>query len=60
LSQRSEDVLEAWSTRAALAEELIPLIGRLYRENNVVPSIHGRKLINKSATDLLKAHRIVN
>jgi glyceraldehyde 3-phosphate dehydrogenase len=59
LSQRSEDVLEAWSTRAALAEELIPLIGRLYRENNVVPSIHGRKLINKSATDLLKAHRIV-
>jgi glyceraldehyde 3-phosphate dehydrogenase len=32
-----------------VAEELIPLIGRLYRENNVVPSIHGRKLINKSA-----------
>jgi glyceraldehyde 3-phosphate dehydrogenase len=43
--------------REALAEAMIPLIGRLYRENNVVTSIHGRSLINKSTMSILKAHR---
>ena len=36
---------------------MIPVIGRLYRENNVVTSIHGRSLINKSTMNILKAHR---
>ncbi|KNC19151.1 glyceraldehyde-3-phosphate dehydrogenase [Arthrobacter sp. RIT-PI-e] len=36
---------------------MIPLIGRLYRRNNVVTSIHGRSLINKSTMAILKAHR---
>ena len=43
--------------REALAEAMIPVIGRLYRENNVVTSIHGRSLINKSTMSILKAHR---
>ncbi len=43
--------------REALAEAMIPLIGRLYRTNNVVTSIHGRSLINKSTMNILKAHR---
>ena len=43
--------------REALAEAMIPMIGRLYRENNVVTSIHGRSLINKSTMNILKAHR---
>ncbi|WPR66476.1 glyceraldehyde-3-phosphate dehydrogenase [Glutamicibacter protophormiae] len=38
---------------------MIPLIGRLYRKNNVVTSIYGRKLINQSAIDIIKAHRVV-
>ncbi|WP_371261054.1 hypothetical protein [Arthrobacter sp. yr096] len=40
--------------REALAEAMIPVIGRLYRENNVVTSIHGRSLINKSTMNILK------
>nr|WP_323959598.1 glyceraldehyde-3-phosphate dehydrogenase [Arthrobacter sp. JZ12] len=48
---------DAWISREALAEGMIPLIGRLYRENNVVTSIHGRSLINKSTMGILKAHR---
>ncbi|WP_423181613.1 glyceraldehyde-3-phosphate dehydrogenase [Arthrobacter sp. NyZ413] len=44
-------------SREALAEAMIPVIGRLYRENNVVTSIHGRSLINKSSMNILKAHR---
>jgi len=36
---------------------LIPLIGQLYRNNNVVTSIYGRGLINRSVIAILKAHR---
>ena len=59
MTKQTEAVLADWSAREGLAETMIPLIGRLYRNNNVVTSIYGRKLINKSAIDLLKAHRVV-
>lgn len=51
------DHLNSWIDRESQAETMIPLIGRLYRENNVVTSIYGRKLVNQSAIDILKAHR---
>ncbi|BDU10749.1 glyceraldehyde-3-phosphate dehydrogenase [Aurantimicrobium sp. INA4] len=46
-----------WTDRQAVAEELIPLIGGLYRDNGVVTSIHGRRLINSSPLQIVKAHR---
>ncbi|WP_427136089.1 glyceraldehyde-3-phosphate dehydrogenase [Pseudarthrobacter sp. S9] len=55
--QTSDSCLDAWMGREALAEAMIPVIGRLYRENNVVTSIHGRSLINNSTMNILKAHR---
>ncbi|MET1036399.1 MAG: glyceraldehyde-3-phosphate dehydrogenase [Arthrobacter sp.] len=58
MTQQSVAALEEWSGREELAEAMIPLIGRLYRKNNVVTSIYGRKLINKSPIDILKAHRV--
>jgi glyceraldehyde 3-phosphate dehydrogenase len=48
---------EDWAGRQALAEAMIPLIGRLYRQNNVVTSIYGRGLINENAIHIIKAHR---
>ena len=48
---------EEWIAREELAERMIPLVGGLYRRHGVVTSIHGRRLINASAIDLLKAHR---
>lgn len=48
---------EQWLASEAEAEAMIPLIGRLNRENNVVVSIHGHSLINKSVIQILKAHR---
>jgi glyceraldehyde 3-phosphate dehydrogenase len=57
VNQKSEAALDTWINREALAETMIPLIGRLYRENNVVTSIHGRSLINQSVVGILKAHR---
>ncbi|MET4147615.1 glyceraldehyde-3-phosphate dehydrogenase [Arthrobacter sp. UYCo732] len=55
--QPSDSCLVTWMGREALAEAMIPVIGRLYRENNVVTSIHGRSLVNKSTMNILKAHR---
>lgn len=49
--------LERWNSRQALAESMIPVIGRLYRDHGVVTSIFGRRLINQSAVEILKAHR---
>ncbi len=46
-----------WAAREELAERMIPLIGRLYRERGIVPSIHGRRLVGRSPIDILKAHR---
>ena len=48
---------DTWAKREAMAEAMIPLIGRLYRENNVVTNVYGRSLINQSVMGLLKAHR---
>ena len=46
-----------WNERVALAEKMIPLLGQLRREKNVVTSIFGRQLINVAETDILKQHR---
>ena len=59
MTQQSVVAQEEWSGREELAEAMIPQIGRLNRKNNVVTSIYGRKLINQSAIDIIKAHRIV-
>lgn len=46
-----------WLTRVALAETAIPIIGTLHRERNVIPHVHGRKLVNRSATHILRSLR---
>ncbi|MDJ1372398.1 glyceraldehyde-3-phosphate dehydrogenase [Gulosibacter molinativorax] len=46
-----------WFDRVETAEKMIPLISKLYRERNIVTSIHGRRLINRSAIEVIKAHR---
>jgi glyceraldehyde 3-phosphate dehydrogenase len=57
VTQKPDQCLGEWIDREALAEAMIPLIGQLYRNNNVVTSIYGRSLINRSVIELLKAHR---
>lgn len=53
----SDPCLDMWMSWEALAEGMIPIVGRLYRENGVVTSIHGRNLVNESTVGILKAHR---
>ena len=53
-----DDYFPDWKEREALAEGMIPMIGRLYR-NNVVVYCYGRAMHNQSVTQLMKAHRYV-
>jgi len=54
-----QNQLAEWQEKEAIAEEMIALIGRLYRKNHVVTSIFGRSIINHSVINLLKSHRFV-
>lgn len=56
---KPDDYFKDWKQREALAESMIPLIGGLYREKNVVVSMYGKPLINRSVIDIMKAHRFV-
>jgi glyceraldehyde 3-phosphate dehydrogenase len=46
-----------WKQREELAEAMLPIIGRLYRDHGVVTTVYGRSLVNGSMVDILKAHR---
>jgi glyceraldehyde 3-phosphate dehydrogenase len=56
---KPENYFNDWNQREALAESMIPLIGGLYREKNVVINMYGKPLINRSVIDIMKAHRFV-
>ncbi|SDS50382.1 glyceraldehyde-3-phosphate dehydrogenase [Agrococcus carbonis] len=52
-----DDAHQAWLDRLALAELAVPILGRLYRERDVVTHVHGKKLVNQSPIEILKAHK---
>jgi len=45
-----------WTANEELAERMIPLIGSLKREHDVVTSLHGHRLLGLSATGLVEVH----
>ncbi|APE31961.1 glyceraldehyde-3-phosphate dehydrogenase [Halomonas aestuarii] len=60
MSQQSLDtVFQEWHDNQAIAEQMIPMIGSLYRHNNVVVTLYGRSLFNRSVIRILKDHRFV-
>ena len=56
---KPDDYFKDWKEREALAEAMIPMIGKLYRENNVKVYMYGRALINRSVIGIMKHHRAV-
>ena len=56
---RPDDYFADWKEREALAEAMIPTVGRLSRERNVKCYIYGRSLVNQSVLDIMKSHRWV-
>ena len=57
--EQQEQYLTDWKEKEALAESMVPMIGKLYRDRNVVTSIYGRPIINRSVINIIKTHRFV-
>src|ERR1039457_6644400 len=49
--------LKEWQNHEACAERMLPIIGSLYRDHNIVTTVYGRSLVHCTAIDILKAHR---
>jgi glyceraldehyde 3-phosphate dehydrogenase len=56
---RPEDYFMDWKAREALAEAMIPLVGKLSRENSVKTYIYGKSLVNRSVLNIMQDHRYV-
>ncbi len=56
-STQKQAYFERWQTSEALAEAMIPLIGQLYRERNVVTNIYSRPIVNRSVISIIKHHK---
>jgi len=56
--KRPDDYFSDWKEREALAEGMIPLVGKLYR-GSVKTYIFGQNLVNLSVLDIMRAHRAV-
>jgi glyceraldehyde 3-phosphate dehydrogenase len=54
---KEEQYLADWRGREEIAEAMLPLIGALYRNHDVVTTLYGRSLVHGSIIDILKAHR---
>ena len=57
--QRPTDYFVDWKQREALAEGMIPLVGKLYRKDNVKTYIYGHTLVNRSVIQIMQDHRAV-
>jgi len=56
-STHEVDLHRDWSGRIDAAEQMIPLIGRLYRGRSVVTKVFGRPLPNRSPIEILRDHK---
>lgn len=56
-NSKQDQYLKEWQAQEAFAERMLPVIGSLYRDKNVVTSVYGRSLVHCTAIDILKAHR---
>ena len=54
---KPDNYLKEWQSQEAIAERMLPVIGSLYRDKNIVVTVYGRSLVNSTAIDILKAHR---
>lgn len=55
--QKAASYSSDWQKREEIAELMIPLIGKLYRDRGVVITVYDRSLVHKSPIEILKTHR---
>lgn len=54
-----QELLTSWQERQEYAEQMLPILGSLYRNKSVEISVYGRPLLGASVIDIIKAHRTV-
>ncbi|MFT6558313.1 glyceraldehyde-3-phosphate dehydrogenase [Sneathiella sp.] len=57
MTNSSAEHFDKWKDQQSSAEQMIPLVGKLYRDNGVTIRIFGRRILNNSTIDIIKAHR---
>lgn len=57
VDNKTDEYFKEWKDREAIAEAMLPLIGKLYRDHEVVCTVFDRSLAQKSIIDILRAHR---
>jgi len=55
--QKQANYLKEWKELETCAEQMLPIIGRLYRDHNIILTLYGRTLVHSTVIDILKAHR---
>ena len=54
---KTGEYFNEWKEREAIAEAMAPLIGKLYRDQEVICTVFDRTLVNQSTIEILRAHR---
>ncbi len=57
MRNKQEVHLKEWQGQEEAAEQMLPLLGQLYRERNIVCTVYGRSVVHSTTIDILKAHR---
>lgn len=54
-----EQYQRSWQERQEYAENMQPIIGRLYRNKGIEVVVYGKPLVNATTIDIIKAHKTV-
>ncbi len=57
--QLEQELMSSWQERQEYAEQMQPILGKLYRNRAIEISVYGKPLLGASAIDIIKAHRTV-
>ncbi|MEP2653316.1 MAG: glyceraldehyde-3-phosphate dehydrogenase [Paraglaciecola sp.] len=57
--QLEQKLIESWQERQEYAEQMQPILGRLYRNRAIEIFVYGKPLLGASAIEIIKAHRSV-
>ena len=57
MNESTRATFEQWRANESMAEAMVPLLGRLYRDRDVVLKIYGQTITGESVVRILKAHR---
>lgn len=60
MTDSSATHFDNWKEQQSAAEQMIPLVGQLYRDNGVTIRVFGRRIQNHNTIDIIKAHRYAN